>query len=90
MIKYLFLSCLLLAGCASTGENGSAAASASATTQASHSECLVCKKNADLACVDVTVDQNTPRYMYNGKTYYFCSNDCKQEFAKSPTKFLDK
>jgi YHS domain-containing protein len=81
MIRYLCISCLLLAGCASTG---------SPTTKPACAECLVCKKNADLACVDVTVDRNTPRYLYNGTTYYFCSDDCKNEFAKDPQKYLKK
>src|ERR1044071_5299264 len=40
-------------------------------------ECLVCKHNADLACVDVEVKADTPRYVYEGKTYYFCSDGCR-------------
>src|SRR5438067_1669905 len=51
-------------------------------------ECLVCKKNADLACIDVQVGSDTPKYAYDGKTYYFCSDDCKNEFAKHPAKYL--
>jgi Cu(I)/Ag(I) efflux system membrane fusion protein len=27
--------------------------------------------------------------MYLGRTYYFCSNQCKDEFRKSPKKYLD-
>jgi YHS domain-containing protein len=53
-------------------------------------ECLVCKKNADLACVDVQVDSQTPAYVYNGKTYYFCSDDCREEFVKHPSKYASK
>ena len=55
-----------------------------------HTECTVCKANADLACVDVVVDDQTPRYAYDGKTYYFCSNSCRDEFARNPGKFLPK
>jgi YHS domain-containing protein len=54
---------------------------------ASHGECLVCKHNADLACVDVEVDKDTPRLDYAGKTYYFCSDKCKHDFEKNPAKY---
>jgi YHS domain-containing protein len=27
---------------------------------------------------------------YKGKTYYFCSNDCKTKFQKDPAKYADK
>ena len=69
---------------------GCASEQMSPTTQASaeHAECLVCKKNADLACIDVTVDKTTPKYMYDGHTYYFCSEECKNEFSKNPQKYL--
>src|SRR3954466_10631952 len=43
---------------------------ASARQPGRHAECLVCKENADLACVDLTVDKDTPHTDYNGKTYY--------------------
>jgi YHS domain-containing protein len=52
-----------------------------------HAECLVCKCNADLACVDIEVDATTPRTVIDGKTYYFCSNACKAKFEKDPRKF---
>ena len=55
-----------------------------------HGECLVCKRNADLACVDVDVDKETPRYVYQGRTYYFCSEECRGKFAKDPQKYLEK
>lgn len=86
----------LLGGCASGPSNAStttpspAVATSAAATVGAHAECLVCKKNADLACVDVTVDSQTPTYVYNGKTYYFCSTECRNEFAKNPTKFAGK
>jgi YHS domain-containing protein len=52
-----------------------------------HAECLVCKYNADLACIDVDVDEKTASYVYNGKTYYFCSEECRDQFAKNPAKY---
>ncbi len=27
---------------------------------------------------------------YQGKTYYFCSNDCKSSFEKDPVKYAGK
>jgi YHS domain-containing protein len=58
------------------------------TVAAGHAECLVCKVNADLACVDVTVKGDTPRAEYLGKTYYFCSNECRDKFVKEPAKYV--
>lgn len=52
-----------------------------------HAQCLVCKHNADLACVDVKVDQKTPRCVCDGRTYYFCSDECRREFEKNPQKY---
>jgi len=61
------------------------------TTQpAQHAECLVCKRNADLACVDVLVDPSTPQYDYDGRTYYFCSEECKSKFVREPGKYVQK
>jgi hypothetical protein len=60
---------------------------ASARQPGQHAECLVCKENADLACVDLTVDKDTPHAGYNGKTYYFCSDECKHAFEKHPEKY---
>lgn len=37
------------------------------------------------------VDSNTAeKYEYQGKTYYFCSMDCKQSFQKDPQKYIQK
>jgi YHS domain-containing protein len=80
------LSLFSLLGCASTSPK---VASASATSQP-HAECMVCKYNADLACVDVTVDSKTPRCVCSGQTYYFCSEECKHAFEKNPTKYLSQ
>ena len=79
-----------LCGCASGPSGGGAnvpALSTQSAACATHAECLVCKKNADLACVDVDVTGKTPFADYGGKRYYFCSDDCKAEFQKNPEKF---
>ena len=73
----------LLSGCAASPQHASSAAGP-------HSECLVCKANADLACVDVSVDGATPRCSYDGKTYYFCSDECRTKFEKDPGKYARK
>ena len=38
------------------------------------------------------VDENKAagKSEYNGKTYYFCSKSCRDEFARNPGKFLPK
>ena len=67
---------------------GCASSRAPTATGQPHAECLVCKHNADLACVDVTVENQTPRCVCNGQTYYFCSDDCRRAFEKNPAKYL--
>jgi len=88
-------------GCASQGSSGSptttpspaettvtAPGTSAAAHRSAHSECLVCKYNADLACIDIPVDKTTPSYTYNGKTYYFCSDECRDKFKKDPQKYV--
>lgn len=48
----------------------------------------VCVYFADMGCIDVAVMENTPRSMYEGRTYYFCSQRCKEDFDKKPSKYL--
>ena len=88
-MRITILSCCLavaaLAGCSAEPN----AHSATASTQP-HAECLVCKANADLACVDIPVDGSTPSYAYNGRCYYFCSDECRNKFAKSPSNYAAK
>jgi hypothetical protein len=49
--------------------------------------CPVCLHNADLACVCVKIGPDTPRVEWNGKTWYFCSEECKQAFLDDPKRF---
>ena len=93
LVKMLVVCCalplFLLVGCAGPGGSGSPATTPSANgKQSCHAECLVCKYDADLACIDVDVDKTTPTYDYNGKTYYFCSKECHDKFAKNPPKYV--
>ncbi len=77
------LGLLLLAGCQSSDLIGTSSAQPKA-------QCLVCKMNADLACVDLDSTQKNPTYLYNEKTYSFCSDECKTKFVKNPEKYVAK
>lgn len=81
-MKDLLLTVVIcfLAGCAAPGAGPVAAGTP-------HGECLVCKCNNDLACVDVPIDASTPRATADGNTYYFCSDECRREFLRAPAKY---
>ena len=57
---------------------------------AAHAECPVCRCNADLACLDVKVTAETPHSEYQGRTYYFCSGECKAAFDRDPARYVKK
>lgn len=50
----------------------------------------VCDYCRDLACIVVPITVATPRADYLGKTYYFCSENCRDAFLKDPPKYLQK
>jgi YHS domain-containing protein len=50
----------------------------------------VCAYCRDMACIVVPVTKETPRAEYMGKTYYFCSDSCRDSFLKDPEKYLPK
>ena len=52
--------------------------------------CLVCRHNRDLGCLDVDKSASTPRYTYQGHTYYFCSDSCREKFAKAPSNYIPR
>jgi YHS domain-containing protein len=85
---------MAVGGCASSSPlaaaDGSATAVNASQATSPHAECLVCKYDADLACVDVTVSNSTPSTVYDGKTYYFCSKSCCKKFEKDPTKYVNQ
>ncbi len=43
----------------------------------------------DLVC-DMEVTDSTYVFDYEGKTYFFCAEHCKDEFQKEPQKYLSK
>ena len=92
MFKTIFfaLSLMFIAAAGGCVENHPTTTAPESATSFRHAECLVCKHNADMACIDVDVDQDTPSYAYNGKTYYFCSKGCAKKFQANPEKYLEK
>ena len=50
-------------------------------------DCPVCAEEGDLACLHVHITDSTARASYNDKTYYFCSDACKEVFLKAPAKY---
>ena len=89
----MVLAVTVAGGCASQPASSSSVngrAMTASQSAAPHAECLVCKYDADLACVDVTVSKETPSYIYDGKTYYFCSKSCCKKFEKDPAKYISQ
>lgn len=69
----------ILSGCAVDGTR--------AADGVPHAECPVCRKNGDLACLIVKVTPVTPRAEFEGRTYYFCSSGCREDFERSPERY---
>lgn len=51
--------------------------------------CAVCSAEGDMACMQVTIEPDTPTVTVDGKRYYFCSDECLQEFLKDPERYED-
>ncbi len=41
----------------------------------------------DLVC-GMEIERSAGKYDYRGKTYYFCSEECRDEFSKSPENYI--
>jgi len=65
----------------------SSAQHVSAPSDGVTARCPVCEQRADLACLNVKVTDQTPRSDWQGKRYYFCSEECKVAFDKNPAKY---
>lgn len=70
---------LFLSGCRS-----------SAPVDGPTAECPVCKHEGDLACLCVHVRADTPSCECAGQVYYFCSEDCRADFAAHPERYTAK
>jgi YHS domain-containing protein len=45
--------------------------------------------NVDPVCnMEVSAAPDTPRSEYNGTTYYFCCESCKEEFDRHPDQYV--
>jgi YHS domain-containing protein len=78
----IFLSPVVvwLAGCATQQPSPAADARPMVT-------CYVCDYNNDLGCVCFRLKESTPRVTFEGKEYFFCSDDCYQAFLRKPAKY---
>jgi YHS domain-containing protein len=83
---------LSVAGCtekAQTKENELHGASEQVTTNEMTNADSNSSKEIDVVC-KMKVDKSViDKSEYKGKTYYFCSPYCKNEFDKDPEKFLN-
>lgn len=50
--------------------------------------CRPCAAEGDLACVDVDVAADTPRFAHDGVTYFSCSIECRKTFAQHPERYV--
>lgn len=67
----------------STNKPGGHGVVANASTQPDTVELLI-----DPVCkMQVTSDPSAPHANFNGKTYFFCSEHCKEQFLKSPANY---
>ena len=55
-------------------------ACSTAKAPAGYAECPICKANNDLGCLYVKKDVQSHQYKSEGKTEYFCSNECKEQY----------
>ena len=48
------------------------------------------QKATDPVCLmKVKKDGNALKYEYKGQTYYFCSENCQEQFKQDPEKYLN-
>jgi len=78
----IFLGVVLkgITGCATQRPSSTAEARTMVT-------CYVCDYNNDLGCVCFRLKESTPRLTFEGKEYFFCSDDCYQAFQRKPAKY---
>ncbi len=47
------------------------------------------EKVRDLVCnAEINPDEFVPSYNLKGKTYHFCSEECRDEFSQSPKSYI--
>lgn len=70
--------------CPSEGGGGSSSGDSSSSTGLIKARCPV------MGCLIADVDFAPAQSEYNGKTYYFCCDECKTKFDGNPEKYLHK
>jgi YHS domain-containing protein len=78
-MRPLLLLAVLMAGCASLPP----VPPAGATEQ----QCPVCRDRRDFDCLVVDKSPRTPHADYAGRTHYFCSENCRTEFQRNPSRY---
>lgn len=85
-MKFGFLAIALIGCAALVGCKEETASTTSGTpttkTAAVMDNCYVCGEH------EVEVLADTARLDHEGKTYYFCADDCKEVFTKNPVKYV--
>jgi YHS domain-containing protein len=71
-------------GCCPSEGGGSSSSSDSGSTATVRVRCPV------MGCLISDVDFAPAQSEYNGKTYYFCCEECKTKFDNNPQKYLNK
>lgn len=74
---------VLLAGCRSDRAQDEAVP----TSALARAECPVCRREGDLACLQVRVTDDTPTVVLDGEVYYFCSDECRASFERHPDRY---
>jgi YHS domain-containing protein len=86
MLPGVIVGLLLVAGCgkSETANPPSVEKKAPAKSLGITAECPLCDGHK------LNVTTETPKVEFEGKTYYFCSKDCQQEFASHPADSVAK
>lgn len=53
-------------------------------------ECMVCVRNHDEQCRVVHIQDDTPHCEWDGRTWYFCSEECREAFLKQPETYAKR
>lgn len=82
----------LFAGCASTksAEAGTPPAAEASALKKPGEAVLGDKTTCPVSGETFTVAADSPKVEHEGKTYYFCCEDCVGDFQKDPAKYLSK
>lgn len=78
-MRPLLLLSVLFAGCASLPPVP--------PPEAREQQCLVCRHRRDFDCLVVDASPRTPHGDYAGRTHYFCSEGCRAEFQRDPSRY---